>query len=84
MRLVILNDFGARSPQFFEITVVHFLAADPVEQHMHRDARARFVRQRLRELRADFAGPVDEGFEGDGLVGAIECHRASTGRFRRR
>jgi len=72
-------------PQFVEITMIHFLQpTQSSRRHMHRSALARFLRQRRRKSRANFAGPVDERFEGNGLFCGLNAIKHGRRRFRRR
>ena len=58
--------------QALQHAVLHLDAAGPIDHHLDRDARARALLQRLGEFLADFARPVDVGFEGDRLLRAAD------------
>ena len=51
---------------------LHFLAADPVDQDMDRDAGLRALGQGIDECAADLARPVDVRLEADGLLRALD------------
>ena len=51
-----------------EQVLLHLQAAHPVQQHIHAYASLRALGQQFRHLAADIAGPVDVGFEIDGLL----------------
>ena len=73
VRLVIAEHFGAAVAQYLQIAAVHLRRAHPVEQHMHRHTGARFLGKGLRNLLADFPGPVDKRFERDGFLRRADC-----------
>ena len=52
--------------------VIELLATRPVDQNLHRYAGARAFLERLRELLAHAAGPVDVGLEGDAMLRAAD------------
>ncbi len=55
-----------------EQILFHFQAADPVQQHVHAHAGPGAFGQQFRHLAADIAGPVDIGFEVDGVPGSAD------------
>ena len=62
---VVALDLDARGLQLVEQRLVHLLAADPVDEDLDLDARARALGERVDELAPDLAGPVDVGLEVD-------------------
>jgi hypothetical protein len=70
-RMVAL-DLRSRFLHALEELRVHPLAAEPVEEHVDLDPRARPLGQGLRKLPADLARPVDVGLEGDRLLSAAD------------
>ena len=74
---VIFFDLDAGFAHHRQIARVHFARANPVDEHVDFHGRARPLGQRLGELPADVAGPIDVGFQVDGFP------RATNGRKHR-
>ena len=63
---VIPLDLDSRLLHAANHCVVDFFAAHPIQHHVDPDAGAGSLDQAPRQLRSDFAGPVDVGFKSDG------------------
>ncbi len=64
----VLQDFDAGLAHFIDLGIFHLAAAHPVQQHMHPHPGTGALGQRFGKLAADVAGPVNVGFEEDGVL----------------
>ena len=72
MELVEPSHLDAGARHLVELRRIHLVAADPVEQHVRLHAGARTFGERVGELPADRAGPVDEALEVDARARVLD------------
>src|SRR6185295_1464823 len=73
VRLVIAAYLYSRLLHFLQIGLLHLIAADPVEQHVHLDSSVSALCQRVGKLLADAAGPIDISFKSDRASSRADC-----------